>query len=239
MNERTILNQAISPLGPEAKARWQEWRPKAQGNAAASGEVLLYGEIIVDEWASMFEEDEWIISGRQFREKLNAVEGDVTVRINSPGGDLWEASAMQNALIERRNAGDTVNVIVDGLAASAATVVMLAAEKIAAAPVSTFMLHQAHILAVGTSDDLFKMAEFLVDMDEVTMKQYAERMGMDLAKVKEMCEEETWMAADEALAIGLIDEVIAVDEGKTEAKKESREAEMFARRNLRLAAIAA
>ena len=74
--------------------------------------------------------DDLVVSARTFREALNKITGDVTVRINSPGGDAWEGSAIYQALVERRNSGAKVSAVVDGLAASAASMVMMAADDI-------------------------------------------------------------------------------------------------------------
>ncbi len=208
-------------------------------SAAAENEVLVYGPIVsaidaawINEWLG----DEVVVSNKIFREQLNSITGDVVVRFNSPGGDVWEASGMMAALTERRNAGDAVNAIVDGLAASAASLVMLAAGDIRVAPMASLVIHQAQGLMYGPSQEFLKMADFLERTDQQAASLYAARMEMTKAEVFEVLKDERWFTGPEAIEAGLADGMIALEpEGETDSK----DAEIFARRNLRLAALVA
>ena len=123
---------------------------------------MLYGPIvpgIEGAFVSEFLGDDLVVSARTFREALNKVDGDVTVRINSPGGDAWEGSAIFQALVERRNSGAKVSVVVDGLAASAASMAMMAADDIRMGQLAHVMIHQNRGLFYGTSEDFAAKAD--------------------------------------------------------------------------------
>ena len=97
---------ALLGITATVRDRWDGLKVSQQ--AAGEGEVMLYGPIvpgIEGAFVSEFLGDDLVVSARSFREALNKVDGDVTVRINSPGGDAWEGSAIFQALIERRNSG--------------------------------------------------------------------------------------------------------------------------------------
>ena len=141
--EKTARTAALLDLSLEALSRWQPARVTAQADSGGN-EVLLYGPIVSDSaksFAETFLGNETTVSNQSFRDQLAKVSGDVTVRINSPGGDVTQASGIVAALIERRNAGDRINAVVDGLAASAAGFVMLAAHDVRMAPLASVMIH--------------------------------------------------------------------------------------------------
>ena len=234
-----MRKRLLAMLGVPASAveLWTEkgFKPAnetATASAASENEALIYGPI-----ASVSEESFWgdydgSISNKTFRERLNAIEGDVVVRINSPGGSVFEASGMSNAMIERRNAGDTVNVIVDGLAASAASLVMLAGQEIAAAQLASIMIHRASGWLYGNAQDYLDMAKVLAGVDDTVVGLYAERTGMSAPDVRAALESETWFTAAEAIEAGLVDREITL-----ETPLDTRPQDLAATRELRLAAL--
>ncbi len=229
-----LQKRALAMLGIPAGVV-ERWDGSGLVNqAAADGEVLVYGPIVDGleaAWISEFLGDV-VMSNAMFRERLNAIEGDVLVRIDSPGGDVWSASGIMTAITERRNAGDNVDVVIDGLAASAASLVMLAGGTVRVAPMASIMIHQASGLMSGTAEEFREMADFLGRIDAQAAELYAQRMDKSEAEVMADLQNVTWFTGPEAVEAGLADEVISL-----ESRKTNNAADMFARRNLRLAAL--
>ena len=201
--------------------------------AAGEGEVMLYGPIvpgIEGAFVSEFLGDDIKVSARSFREALNAVDGDVTVRINSPGGDAWEGSSIFQALVERRNSGAKVLVVVDGLCASAASMVAMAASDIRIGQMADIMIHQNRGLFYGTSEDFAAKADLLNRADKELAALYGKRMNKSAAATLKLLQQETWYTSSEAVAAGLADGVVEI--GKRPAVKNELQD-----RNLKLAAL--
>lgn len=190
-------------------------------HSATNGEIMLYGPIVSDfevAWLADWLGDNLVVSNSSFREALNKITGDVVVRVNSPGGDVWEASGILAALIERQEAGDKISIKIDGLAASAATFT-LKFDDVVASPASAIMIHKAWAFAVGNSDEIRNVAKLLDGLDENITGFYATRLGKTHAEVMEMLADETWFTAAEAKASGLIDGIV----GETKPKNKHRE----------------
>ena len=223
-----------------AIAKYDALEIKAEDRPAAKdGEVLAYGPIvtkieadIMENWFGITE----MVTNEGFREALNAIEGDVMLRINSPGGDVWEASGIVTAISERRNAGGKVDGIVDGLAASAATLISSTADRVAIAELGTMMLHESWTFTYGNKRELRETADFLEKMDMQAAELYGRRMGKDATEVAAILEAETWYTAPEAIEAGLADEVI-VPPAKSGKDDDNEDARMYDRRNMRLAAL--
>lgn len=131
-----------------------------------------------------------------------------TVRLNCPGGDVWEASAMQVVLAEMQ-----APVIVDGLAASAAAFLALSGASLAMAPLSALMLHQASACACGAAADLRVVADTLDDITRRMCGFAAPRMGSDEEQLLERltAADEVWISADEAVRDGIADRILGAD----------------------------
>ncbi len=129
---------------------------------------------------------------------------DVTLRINSPGGSVFDAQAMYNA-IQRYNG--TVTAHVDALAASAASFVMLAASKVHIAENAMVMIHKASALTWGNADEMRKTADLLAKVDGILIDQYAAKTKQDSAQIEQWMADETWMTAQEALDRGFVDTI--------------------------------
>ena len=153
----------------------------------------------------------------------------MTVRINTPGGSWFEASVIHAALVERRNAGDDVRVVIDGMAASAGSLVMLAASDIRIAAMGSIMIHKAWARDVGNADDFRKAAGEMDQFDAEQSRLLGARLGEDVDAVMTRLKDETWYTATEAVAAGLAD-------GKIELKTEPKKAQTNAARNARFRA---
>lgn len=138
--------------------------------------------------------------------------GDVDININSGGGDVFSGSAIYSAI---RAYKGKVNIHVTGIAASAASVVAMAAHS-DASPTAQIMIHKVSTTQSGNSGDMEKAAEILKQADRSIAAAYVEKTGMEEADALQLMEEETWLTAEDAVAYGLIDE-IAESQNKTEA----------------------
>lgn len=137
---------------------------------------------------------------------LKNIKGDVEVRLNSPGGDVFDALAIYSAL--REHPGQ-VGVVVDGLAASAASFIAQAASPggLEMAPNGTMMIHDAWTLTAGNEDDHLASAKILAQQSENIASIYAERAGRSAAEMRDLMRAETWAVGQEAVDLRLADRV--------------------------------
>ena len=153
------------------------------------------------------------IGAAEFNKELVALKGKtVRLRINSPGGDVFEARAMATAITQHGN----VVAHIDGLAASAATYVALAATSVEIADGSFFMIHNAWTFAYGNKDDLRKTANLLDKIDESIVADYAKKTGKTVDEIVAWMNAETWFTAQEAMDNSFVDSVF--DGSKAENK---------------------
>lgn len=176
--------------------------------AADSAEILLYDEI-----------GTWGITAADFAGALKATGGgDVCVRINSPGGDVFDGLAIYNLLNAHPG---KVSVVIDGLAASAASVIAMAGDTIEMAASAFMMIHNAWGIVVGNRNDMRATADTLQKIDGQLADIYADRSGCDQDAVTAMMDAETWLTADECKSQGFCDCVTEPPEkgdGKDTAK---------------------
>jgi ATP-dependent protease ClpP protease subunit len=175
------------------------WTVKAvKAKDEIEAEVLLYDEI--GEW--------WGKSAKDFVKEIKDL-GDVskiTLRINSAGGEVFDAQAMYSYLRTHR-AYKTVRI--DGLAASAASFLAMVGDKIIMPINAIMMIHNPATFAWGEAKDMRKAADFLDKVRDIFAAVYVVKTGLDDEKIKSMMDEETWMSADEALSLGFCDETDA------------------------------
>jgi ATP-dependent protease ClpP protease subunit len=168
----------------------------SQTDTGVVAEVRIYDEIGF-----------WGVTAKDFISQLDAAAGTasaVVVAVNSPGGDVFDAFAIYNAL--RRYAGK-VTSRVDGVAASAASLVVMAGDTIVMPENSMLMIHNPWTLAGGTSDDLRSTAEAMDKVGDSIVAAYANRSGQTPEDVQQMMDAETWLTASEAKALGFADEI--------------------------------
>lgn len=175
------------------------WQIRAAAEEGA-GELLLYGEISDSTWWG----DE--VTPKQFREDLQAL-GDIKelrVYINSPGGDVFAGSAIYSIL--KRHAARKV-VYVDGLAASAASLVAMAGDRITMPVNAMMMVHNPWMVVIGDAQLMRKAADDLDKIRESMIAVYQARTGLEQERIVELLNAETWMTAEEAVELGFADEV--------------------------------
>ncbi|AUS03478.1 Clp protease ClpP [Paenibacillus larvae] len=169
---------------------------------SSSADIFIYGDIVTYQW------DEVDTSATSFKEDLDRL-GDVSnlnLYINSPGGSVFEGIAIHN-MLKRHKA--KVNVYVDALAASIASVIAMAGDTIYMPKNSMLMIHHPWTFAWGNASEMRKIAEDLDRIGNSSKQTYLQKAGDKLTdeKLQEMLDAETWLSADEAFAYGLCDVV--------------------------------
>jgi ATP-dependent Clp protease, protease subunit len=154
----------------------------------------------------------WGVNAQDFVKEFSAITAPViNLRINSPGGDVFDARAMATSI---KNHPSKVIAHIDGLAASAATYVALSADEVRMADGGFFMIHNAWTLAFGNSADFIEMASLLDKIDGTIINDYAKKTGKDDATIKDWMAAETWFTAQEALDNGFIDSITQENSAK-------------------------
>lgn len=169
--------------------------------------LFLNGTIAEDSW---FDDD---VTPQMFKEELMDGNGNITVWINSPGGDCVAAAQIYNML--REYAGK-VTVKIDGIAASAATVIAMAGDTVLMSPVSMMMIHNPMTIAFGDSGEMQRAIDMLSSVKDSIINAYELKTGISRTKLAHLMDAETWMDANKAIELGFADEIIqrkgAVDE---------------------------
>ena len=177
---------------------WEPAAPETDGPAGSdTSRVLRINGVIAEQ--SWFDDD---ITPALFASELNNGSGDVTVWINSPGGDVVAAAQIYNLLIDYPG---HVTVNIDGVAASAASVIAMAGDKVAMSPVSMLMIHNPATLAIGDKDELAKAMRMLESVKESIINAYQAKTGLSRAKLSKLMDAETWMDAGAAIDMGFAD----------------------------------
>ena len=148
------------------------------------------------------------MSPKIFKDELNGGNGDITVWINSPGGDCVAAAQIYNML---RDYKGNVTVKVDGIAASAASVIAMAGDKVLMSPVSMLMIHNPMTVAYGSSDEMQKAIEMLSSVKDSIVNAYEIKTGLSRAKLSHLMDAETWMDANKAVELGFADDILKRD----------------------------
>ena len=185
----------------QAKKFWA-WKNLAEEGQPEERVLELYGTIAEESW---FDDD---ITPRMFKDELNAGSGDVTVWINSPGGDCIAASQIYTMLMDYKG---NVTVKIDGIAASAASVIAMAGTKVLMAPTALMMIHNPMTGAFGDHEDMQKAIEMLNEVKESIINAYEIRTNLSRAKLSHLMSSETWMNAKKAIELGFADEILTDD----------------------------
>lgn len=218
MNAATL--KRLEALARQARARTQAppaaaggwWR--ITGAAEQRAEVFIYDVIgDLDLSADMF-----------VRELRTITAPAIDLHINSPGGLAWDGIAIYSAL---RNHAATVDVSIDGIAASAASFVAQAGDTVTIEKPAKMMIHDAAGLALGNADDMRDMAAILDDLSDAIAGIYADRAGGEVAGWRESMRAETWYSSASAVEAGLADRVA----GQEAAPSNSRRSQMIRARS--------
>lgn len=177
--------------------------PKNPEKEITERTLFLDGVIAGESW---LDDD---VTPALFKSELNAGEGDLTVWINSPGGDCFAAAQIYNML---RDYQGKVTVKVDGLAASAASVIAMAGDDVLVSPVSMLMIHNPSTVAMGDTAEMQKAIGMLDEVKNSIVNAYQEKTGLSRNKLSKLMDEETWMDAGKAVDLHFADGVIRRNE---------------------------
>ena len=184
---------------PQAHKFWR-WRNEAESESPATVRVLeLYGTIAEESW---FDDD---VTPQMFRNELFAGSGDVVIWINSPGGDCVAASQIYSMLMDYKG---KVTVKIDGIAASAASVIAMAGTEVLMAPTALMMIHNPATVAFGDHEDMQKAIDMLAEVKESIINAYEIKTNMSRAKLSHLMDSETWMNANKAIELGFADDIL-------------------------------
>lgn len=182
--------------------RFWNWIPPETTNPDTQEDVRVLrinGAIAEESW---LDDD---VTPAIFASELNAGSGPVTVWLNSPGGDVVAAARIYNMLLDYPG---TVTVNIDGIAASAASVIAMAASHVAMSPVSMLMIHNPATLAMGDKTELSRALDMLESVKDSIINAYQLKTGLSRAKLSKLMDMETWMDATAAIDLGFADELL-------------------------------
>ena len=179
------------------------WKFRAAADEPDTGELLIYGTISGDDGMGWLFDD---VTPKQFKADLDALGGitQLNLFINSPGGDVFAGQAIHSML--RRHPAN-VTAYVDGLAASIASVVVMAADKVIMPRNAMMMVHNPWTFGVGDAEEFRKIADTLDQIRESVFAAYADKTGLGRDELLSLLDAETWMTAEDAVGLGFADEI--------------------------------
>lgn len=185
------------------KRKFWNW---VKNDAEEERTLVLNGEISDETWYG----DE--VTPKLFEKELNAGTGNITVWINSPGGDVFAAAQIYNMLMEYK--GD-VTVKIDALAASAASVIAMAGTKVLMSPVGLMMIHNPMTIAMGDTAEMQKAIDMLTSVKDSIINAYEIKTSLSRAKLAHLMDAETWMDANKAVELGFADGILSREDANT------------------------
>ena len=194
--------------------------PDDTGQPAAARKLYLNGVIAEESW---FDDE---VTSALFQSELDAGDGDVTVYINSPGGDCFAAARIYNMLRDYRG---KVTVQVDAIAASAASVIAMAGDTVLVSPVSMIMVHNPATIAMGDHCEMEKALAMLDEVKNTIINAYQTKTGLSRQKLSQLMEDETWMDARRAVELRFADAIIE-RERSMQPEAEAADSVLFARK---------
>jgi ATP-dependent Clp protease protease subunit len=196
------------------KKKFWNW---VRNEETGSRTLVLNGQISDETWFG----DE--VTPGLFRDELQSCEGDITVWINSPGGDVFAAAQIYNMLMEYPG---NVDVRIDGIAASAASVIAMAGNKVSMSPVAMMMIHNPMTVAMGDKKVMQQAIDMLDEIKESIINAYELKTGQTRTKIAHMMDAETWFNAKKAVELGFADDILYTGDSD---KKDVPEAVLFGR----------
>ena len=163
-------------------------------------------------------EESWLddkITPKQFKSELMSGSGDITLWINSPGGDVFAASQIYNMLMDYK---ENVTVKIDGLAASAASVIAMAGTRALMSPVSQIMVHNPMTVAIGNAEEMSKAIKMLSEIKESIINAYELKTNLPRDEISKMMDSECWMNAKKAVELGFADEIMYTEKDQNSEK---------------------
>lgn len=161
------------------------------------------------------------ITPQSFRDELYAEDGDVTIYLNSPGGNVFAAAEIYTMI---RDYPHNVRMRIANIAASAATVIAMAGDVVQMSPTALLLVHDPSTIAMGNTKDMEKAITTLNEVKESIINAYAAKTGLSRSKISKLMSDETWMNAKKAVELGFADEIL-FDEKKPENPEPEKEEE--------------
>ncbi len=199
---------------------------KIMNKSATESDIIIYAPIGDDYWG-----DGSMVSAKNFSKELSAIPDTVNtinVRINSPGGDVFDGIAIYNRLKQHKA---KKIVYIDVLAASIASIIALAGDEIKIGEGALYMIHLPWTFAMGDRTDLDNTINRLMDVEEQMLGIYAKRTKLDRSEIRSMLEEETWMDADQAISNKFVDskveETVAIAASAIDSKWIAKKPKMY------------
>ena len=171
----------------------------------SGGERTLYLNGVISEETWWGDE----VTPKLFKDELMAGSGNITVWINSPGGDVFAAAQIFNMLMDYTG---QVTVKIDGLAASAASVIAMAGGDVYMSPVSMLMIHNPSTIAIGDSEEMLRAKALLDEVKESIINAYELKSGLSRTKLSHLMDAETWMNANKAIELGFANKLLFTDD---------------------------
>lgn len=185
---------------------FKQVRNKSDNETESTENVLFLNGIIAEEsWCC----DD--VTPKMFRDELNKYSGDLTVFINSPGGDCFAASEIYTALKEHKG---RITVKINGIAASAASVIAMSGDIVEMSPTAMIMCHNPSMFLYGEASELEQGIEFLNEVKESIINAYQLKTGLSRSKISHIMDAETWMNAHSAHDLGFCDKIMYSDDGE-------------------------
>ncbi len=182
--------------------------------------LVLNGQIAENSWFG----DE--VTPAIFRDELMKGEGNITVWINSPGGDVFAAAQIYNMLMDYKG---NVTVRIDGLAASAASVIAMAGTTVEMSPVGMLMIHNPSTAVIGNTKEMQAAIQMLDEVKESILNAYELKTGQPRQQLSDLMDAESWMNAKKAVEMGFADKILFANENE-EKQSEGVEAMLFSQR---------
>ena len=179
--------------------KFWNWKKIKNKDDTTENILFLNGTIAEESW---FDDD---ITPGLFKSELEKNNGDITVWINSPGGDVIAAAQIYNMLMDYKG---NVTVKIDGIAASAASVIAMAGTKVLMSPVSMMMIHNPMTLAFGDKTEMKRAISMLDEIKDSIVNAYEIKTSLARDKISKLMDEETWMNANKAIDMGFCDDIM-------------------------------
>lgn len=184
------------------KRKFWNWIKNQEESGSEMRTLFLNGEISDETWYG----DE--VTPKLFKDELGVGKGPITVWINSPGGDVFAAAQIYNMLMDYPY---DVTVKIDGLAASAASVIAMAGTTVEMSPVAMMMIHNPATIAIGDSEEMKKAVKMLDEVKESIMNAYEIKTGLARDKISKLMDAESWFNAKKAVELGFADKIMFSD----------------------------
>jgi ATP-dependent Clp protease protease subunit len=223
MSKRIMPKPQVKKIERPNGLRWdvmpkafERWAPELMAATEQEATISVLDPIGIDTWTGEG------VTAKRISAALRAIgaDKDVTVNVNSPGGDLFEGLAIYSLLREHKG---NVTVKVLGVAASAASIVAMAGDEVQIARAGFLMIHNTWVIAMGNRNELHEIADMLEPFDSAMADIYAARSELDIKAVQKMMDAETWIGGAAAVDQGFADAFLPSDEVKKDAKAKTQD----------------